>query len=69
LYSRTVYRLAKPSSSSNQLETYLDEGVHGEDDQLWLSLGVVHEIQIYQLLLLQVVRLLGGQLMPFRSGV
>ena len=38
--------------------THLDKGVDGEDDELGLCFGIVHEIQIDQLLLLQVVGLL-----------
>lgn len=37
---------------------YLDECVDGKNDQLWLCFGIVHEIQIDQFLLLQIVRLL-----------
>ena len=36
---------------------YLGESVHGKDGQVWLRLGVVHEIEVDELLQLQVVRL------------
>ena len=36
---------------------YLDESVHSQDNQLWLRLRIVHEVQIYKLLLLQIIRL------------
>lgn len=32
---------------------YLDESVDGKNDQLGLSLGVVHQVEVHQLLLLQ----------------
>jgi hypothetical protein len=35
----------------------LHERVHGEDDELRLRLGVVHEVEVHELLLLEVVRL------------
>ena len=38
--------------------THFDEGVHGEDDKLGLRFGVIHEVQVDQLLLLQIFRLL-----------
>ena len=36
-------------------KTCLDKGVDGQDAKLWVGLGVVHEVEIDQLLLLQVV--------------
>ena len=38
-------------------ESYLDERVDGHDGQLGLSLGIVHQVQIHQLLQLQIIRL------------
>jgi hypothetical protein len=38
--------------------THFDKGVDGEDHELWLRFGVVHEVQIDELLLLEVIRLL-----------
>lgn len=33
--------------------SHLDESVDGEDDELGLSLGVVHEVQVHEFLLLK----------------
>jgi hypothetical protein len=43
------------------LRAHLDKCVDCQDNKLGLSLGVVHEIQVHELLLLQVVRLLTSQ--------
>ena len=36
---------------------YLDKRVDSHDGHVWLALGVVHEVEIYQLLQLQVIGL------------
>ena len=33
----------------------LDEGIHSEDNKLGLSLCIVHKIQVYKLLLFQII--------------
>jgi hypothetical protein len=38
--------------------THLYKRVDGENDELGLRLGIVHEVEVDELLLLQVVRLL-----------
>lgn len=39
---------------------YLDKGVDGEDDEFGLCFGIVHEVEVDELLLLEVVGLLSG---------
>lgn len=60
-----VYNLLRPQTSHCpdcqstderiRIVAVFDEGVHRKDDKLGLGFGIVHEIQINQLLLLEVV--------------
>ena len=45
------------SESCVSARTYLDKGVHCENHELRLCLGVVHEVEVDELLLLQILRL------------
>lgn len=37
--------------------TYLNKGVHSHDGHVWLTLSVVHQVEVDQLFQFQVVRL------------
>jgi hypothetical protein len=44
-------------SLPDRMSAYLDERVHGEDDELRLRLCIVHEVEVDEFLLLQVFSL------------
>lgn len=37
--------------------THFDESVDGENDKFWLSLGVIHQVQVDELFLLQAAKM------------
>lgn len=42
----------------NEAKTHLDESVDGKNNKFRLCLRIIHQIQIHEFLLLQIIRLL-----------
>lgn len=53
----TEGRWSSEHPAPHQASTYLHKGVDGHDGHVGLTLGIVHQVQVYQLFQLQVVRL------------
>lgn len=57
----TLARSLNDEFEVGRMDTHFDKGVDGENDKFGLGLRIVHQIQINQLLLFQILRLLHDQ--------